>query len=194
MAFGAVADRFQESNRSRKARWLGHFIERHEVKSALVVGSTGLPGRVDWENLVEVSIARRVDWVVWSGLGVDGTRPYVCADGLALPFQDQSFDLVFSNAVIEHVGGEVAQRQFVAEHGRVGRTWVLTTPNLWFPVESHTRAIARHWSPAWRARQASFSRLLSRRALRAMTGRVHGSPMAPTFIAWGESNHSQGKA
>ena len=69
------------------------------------------------------------------------------ADALELPFEDGSFDIVFSNAVIEHVGGEEEQRRFVAEALRVGRRAFITTPNRWFPVEVHTRLPLVHWLP-----------------------------------------------
>ena len=46
---------------------------------------------------------------------------YVQGDACALPFADGEFDIVFSNAVIEHVGGRERQRQFVSEAIRVGR-------------------------------------------------------------------------
>lgn len=161
------------------------FIDEECIRTVLVVGSTGLPGRNAWENLVELALKDRCDEVVWSGIAIEGARPYVRADGLALPFPDDAFDLVFSNAVIEHVGGAAEQKKFVSEHQRVGRTWALTTPNLWFPVEPHTRAVIRYWSPSWRARQTGFTRLLSRRTLRQLAGTVRGGPLAPTFIAWG---------
>ena len=47
---------------------------------------------------------------------------------------DGTFDVVFSNAVIEHVGGEEEQLRFVAEALRVGRRAFITTPNRLFPV------------------------------------------------------------
>ena len=72
---------------------------------------------------------------------------YVQGDALQLPFDDGSFDVVFSNAVIEHVGGEDEQRRFVAEALRVGRRAFVTTPNRWFPVEVHTRLPLVHWLP-----------------------------------------------
>ncbi len=65
-------------------------------------------------------------------------RPsYAVFDGCALPFPDKSFHLVFSNAVIEHILGEDRQAQFAREIMRVGRSWFVTTPNYWFPFESH---------------------------------------------------------
>jgi SAM-dependent methyltransferase len=72
---------------------------------------------------------------------------YVQGDGLALPFEDGAFDVVFSNAVIEHVGGREQQRRFVDESLRVARRAFITTPNRWFPVEVHTRLPLIHWLP-----------------------------------------------
>ena len=73
--------------------------------------------------------------------------PYVQGDACALPFRDGEFDLYFSNAVIEHVGGEERQRAFVAEAVRVARRVFITTPNRWFPIEVHTRLPLVHWLP-----------------------------------------------
>lgn len=73
--------------------------------------------------------------------------PYVQGDACALPFGDGAFDIVFSNAVIEHVGGAVRQRRFVEEALRVGRHVFVTTPSRWFPIEVHTRLPFVHWLP-----------------------------------------------
>ena len=73
--------------------------------------------------------------------------PYVQGDACALPFADGEFDIVFSNAVIEHVGDRERQRQLVAEAIRVGRRVFITTPNRRFPVEVHTRLPIVHWLP-----------------------------------------------
>lgn len=58
-------------------------------------------------------------------------------DGCALPFPDKSFDIVYSNAVLEHVPGENAVSRFASETQRVGKNWFISTPNFWFPIEPH---------------------------------------------------------
>jgi SAM-dependent methyltransferase len=75
------------------------------------------------------------------------TIRYVQGDGLELPFADDEFDIVFSNAVVEHVGGVEQQRRFVAEAVRVGKRVFMTTPNRHFPIETHTKLPLVHWLP-----------------------------------------------
>ena len=61
------------------------------------------------------------------------------ADGRNLPFKSKSFDWVFSNAVIEHVGGWARQREFANEIRRVAtKGYFVATPNKHFPIEPHT--------------------------------------------------------
>jgi hypothetical protein len=71
------------------------------------------------------------------------------ADACDLPFRDGEFDLVYSSAVIEHVGGRDRQARMIAECTRVARRGIfLTTPNRWFPIELHTQLPFVHWLPA----------------------------------------------
>ena len=76
----------------------------------------------------------------------------VLGDGTSLPFADRSFDLVFSNSVIEHVGGRAQQARFAAEIARVGKQYWVQTPNRYFPVEHHLWTPLIHWLPRpWQA-------------------------------------------
>jgi Methyltransferase domain len=82
-----------------------------------------------------------------------------------LPFDDKSFDVVFSSSVIEHVAVEgqqawtivsgrkfraramVAQRQFAAEVRRIGKGYFVQTPNKWFFIEPHSWLPLVGWLP-----------------------------------------------
>jgi hypothetical protein len=72
---------------------------------------------------------------------------WVAGDGRSLPFRDGAFDVVFSNSVIEHVGGGESQARFAREAMRVGRRFWVQTPNRWFPVEQHLFMPLVHWLP-----------------------------------------------
>ena len=76
--------------------------------------------------------------------GIRVTRANACE----LPFADKSFDVVYSNAVIEHVGDFAAQQRMADEVRRVGKRWFITTPNRWFPFEFHVRMPFISWLPA----------------------------------------------
>lgn len=73
-----------------------------------------------------------------------------------LPINDNQYDIVYCNSVIEHVTGpkdEVVnikskrtfealarehQKQFASEIRRIGKGYFVQTPNKWFLIESHT--------------------------------------------------------
>ncbi len=62
----------------------------------------------------------------------------VAGDARNMPtFRDKEYDVVFSNSVIEHVGGFDQQRQMAEEVKRVGKRYFLQTPNRSFPIEPH---------------------------------------------------------
>jgi len=71
----------------------------------------------------------------------------VAGDGCRLPFADRSFDVVFSNSVIEHVGDFQRQRQFSQEVQRVGRAFWIQTPNRYFFLETHFLTPFVHFLP-----------------------------------------------
>ena len=117
----------------------------------------------------------------WPGLR------FVLGDGRCMPFPDDTFDLVFSNAVIEHAGSEISQKELIHECFRVSRRFVfISTPNRWHPLEFHTALPLIHWLPKkWHRKILSaigfeyLSRpdnlnLLSRKSLGRLINKIGG--------------------
>jgi Methyltransferase domain len=122
----------------------------------------------------------------------------------ARQFADSSFDIVFSNSVIEHVGPHDKRAAFAAEARRLGKAFWVQTPAIWFPIEAHsgmpfwwfypTRLrdrLLRRWDrtlPEW-AQYIRETRIVARRELSQLfpgaqiyVERVLGIPKS--YVAW----------
>jgi len=77
-------------------------------------------------------------------------------EGDIFPFEDNVFDICWSNAVVEHVGDRGKQVAFLREIDRVSECAYITTPNRWFPIEVHTLTPLLHYLP-----KSMFDRYLS---------------------------------
>lgn len=99
--------------------------------------------------------------------GIFHHRP---GNACALDYPDNSFDVVHSNSVIEHVGHWEQMARMAGEVRRAAPRYYVQTPNFWFPVEPHYRSLFYHWLPE------------SARAAR-LVGRKRGFRSAPDFDA-----------
>ena len=75
---------------------------------------------------------------------------FVSGTGTDLRYSDGSFDVAFSNSVIEHLASAEDRRAFARELRRVGRCLWVQTPARSFPFEPHLLApfihlLPRHW-------------------------------------------------
>jgi SAM-dependent methyltransferase len=89
-------------------------------------------------------------------------------DACNLPYPDKYFDVVYSNAVIEHVGSYENQKKMASEIMRVGKSWFLATPNRWYPFEFHLRLPFVTWLPwhgyRWLGKLISYNHMKKRYA------------------------------
>lgn len=110
-----------------------------------VGGTQGFWERMDFINKPDIAIT--VLNLESQAIRFDGFSSIV-GDATNLSFfTDQSFDVVFSNSVIEHVGDTIQQRRMAQEIVRVGKRYFVQTPNYYFPVEPHYLFPAFQWLP-----------------------------------------------
>lgn len=124
----------------------------------------------------------------------ESTHPNITCrtgDATQMPeFADGSFDVAFSNSVIEHLFTIEKQKAMAREIHRVAKAYWLQTPNFWFPIEPHFHVPGWQWLPVfvrvaiirrrtcgWRGRTSdpvraralvTEVRLMTRRELRAL--------------------------
>lgn len=136
-------------NRRFRAKRMADFLERMGLTPhTRVLDVGGTP--VVWSHVPTLPKLTLVNLTATPGLR---GASQVIGDGTRLPFRDDSFDIAFSNSVIEHVGGRDRQYLFASELRRVGRRFYVQTPNRWFPFEPHLLTPVIHFMPkGWQRR------------------------------------------
>jgi hypothetical protein len=133
-----VTDPRSLSGRARHRRWQ-IFNERFpdiDQMNVLDLGGTA----VSWQ-LSGLRPARLVLLNLADAGGCEGTET-VIGDACDLPeeISDSRFDLVYSNSVIEHVGGHWRRQRFAETVRDMAAHHWIQTPYRYFPVEPHWAA------------------------------------------------------
>lgn len=135
----------------RFARFLGT-VDRTAV-SGRAVRVLDLGGRTDyWETLKPLWQDRRLDITIVNmddpEMGTSAGYRLINGNACNLPqLADNSFDVVHSNSVIEHVGKWANMAAMAREARRLAPHHFIQTPNFWFPLEPHFRTLFIHWYP-----------------------------------------------
>ncbi len=79
--------------------------------------------------------------------GLKQNMSFIRGDGRDLKFGDHSYDIVYSNSVIEHLGTYEDQQTFARELKRVGKGLFVQTPAREFLLEPHYLTPFVHWFP-----------------------------------------------
>ena len=127
--------------RSKRMKKFIQYFEVNEFTSILDVGGS----LFNWTLIPQHP--RLIILNVNAPKKLDPRALWVVADGRQLPFQNNTFNIVYSNSVIEHLGGRENQALFAKECARVGTRYYIQTPNKWFPIEPHYLAPMIHWLP-----------------------------------------------
>ena len=123
--------------RSRRMRF---FTERME-KVARPVEILDVGGREDF--WVSLDLAN-MEGVTFTLMNLEIFEPrlpnmkYITGNACKMPqYADKSWEVVFSNSVIEHVGTFEDQCAMAREIMRVSKRYFIQTPNRYFPIEPH---------------------------------------------------------
>ena len=98
------------------------------------------------------------------------TISYKDGDACAVEdFDEGSFEYIFSNSVIEHVGPAKRQAEFAREVRRLGNSYWVQTPSKWFPIEAHCgmpfwwfypESVRRYFIERWRRKVPKWTQMV----------------------------------
>lgn len=132
-------------NRFRRKRFQQLFQTMEITNTMTLLDVGGLP--YDWVELkypgqvicISLSSIREGEWG-------EGNITYRRGNATALPYPDGTFDVVYSNSLLEHVGRE-NQSKVANEIIRVARRYWVQAPHRNFPFEPHYRAVFFYQMP-----------------------------------------------
>jgi len=93
-------------------------------------------------SITIINISKSYDWD-----NAQTNMKLEIGDGTNLQYKDQSFDIAYSNSVIEHLFTTENQQKFAQEINRVGKKYFVQTPAKEFFFEPHLLTPFIHWLP-----------------------------------------------
>ena len=147
----------QGFNRKRKLKYILSLInENDSIIDIGVEAIKSIPQRFS-TNYIEEYFLREKRNITCLGLQNDDFAFFrerytncelLLFDGKTFPaVKNGRYNIALSNAVIEHVGNYEAQKKWLEEISLISSKLVITTPNRYFPVETHTNILFLHWFP-----------------------------------------------
>jgi hypothetical protein len=148
--FRRFLDPFSEYTRKSRMKWFLDFLGTAGAGTLRILDLGGQPHLWQWvERPMDITLLNLPG--IAERLGTSHHRlTYIEGDACDVSaYADRSFDIVFSNSVIEHVGDSERQRAFAREAQRLGHRYWIQTPSKYFPFEAHNGMPGWWFYPAW---------------------------------------------
>lgn len=122
-------------------------------KSIIDIGTT--PSISEFQNIILSKVKNNKNVTCLSNLDCKillkkypNIKKIILGDGRKNNLPDNNFDIVHSNATIEHVGSYQNQLKFIKECIRISKKYIfIQTPNRFYPIDFHTIIPFIHWLP-----------------------------------------------
>lgn len=161
LVYSRVSHLFSRWSRAKKTERFQQLVNSSKANTVLDVGAG-----IEWvgaQNTLYLEYCSgKIQLQRLVAIGIEDMHPlalryprigFLQGNGTSLPLADKSFDVAYSNAVIEHIFPISSRKSFIAELLRVAHGIFITTPNKYFPIEVHTRLPFIHWLPQSLANQ-----------------------------------------
>ena len=131
---------YQRRARARRSQWFKSVMDIRPGMRVLDLG--GAP--MLWQftdvplNITLMNILHTAEAVSDAPKIPQHTFKFEIGDACNLDLPSKSFDLVFSNSVIEHIGDRSRRAAFAANVRRMADKYWVQTPAKYFPIEAHT--------------------------------------------------------
>ncbi len=141
---------FSDYTRRSRMKWFLEFLGTAGSGTLRVLDLGGQPHLWQWvERPLDITLLN----LPGNGEKIESSHhrlTYVEGDACDVKaYADRSFDIVFSNSVIEHVGDAEKQKAFAREALRLGRRYWVQTPSKYFPIEAHCGMPGWWFYPQW---------------------------------------------
>lgn len=146
----SIGSKLREKRIKPLLSMINDIYERNGVVNILDVG-----GVKQYWNILPKNILEEKNIVI-TLLNIPNAHPledekrykYLYGDACELTdHADNSFDIVHSNSVVEHVGDWNRMVLFANEVKRLAKSHYVQTPYFWFPIEPHCMTFIFHWLP-----------------------------------------------
>ena len=142
MIYDNITEIYHKFFRQNRMKWFEDNFDICDDTTILDVGGT-----VDYWSYIKCKPKITIFNIFEATEQLPPNFSWVVGDGRRMLFNNNEFDIVFSNSVIEHVKAGADQHNISKEILRVGKSFFVQTPYKYALVDSHYMTFLVHWLP-----------------------------------------------